>query len=317
MSSTPPARGAIVIVSYNSAAHLAPCLESLEPSRGEWEVVVVDNGSRDASRALVRDRFPWVRLVEPAENLGFAGGCNRGARAAGAAGEYLLFLNPDTVVFPGALDALVRTAEAHGAAAVGGNLVNEDGSFQAGFAARRYPSWTFLAFDLLLVNRIFPRNPAARRADWRDFVPDRDREIEQPAGACFLVRRDTFERVGGFDERFHPLWFEDVDLAQRIRAAGGTLWFSAGARVQHATGHSIASLSATAVKGYWYANLIRYARKHYSPRQAAALRGLVGVGSAARALLSLFQRGGAGAALGQLRVAWAALRSGDVRSWYH
>ena len=315
MSIAEPRDGTVVIVTYNSADHIVECLDALAGDRARWDVVVVDNGSVDDTPRIVAERFPWVCLERPMGNLGFAGGCNLGATHA--TGEYLIFLNPDVVVAPGALDALVSGARANGAAAAGARLVDDSGEYQHGFAVRRFPGFAYLALDLCLLNRVWRRNPVAERVACSGFDPDRSQAVEQPAGASLLVRREVFERLGGFDEQFHPLWFEDVDLCRRIRGSGHAIWYIAEARMRHAGGHSVESLDAAAAKAYWYANLMRYARKHLGPLSSAALRAFVVVGAAQRALLTYAGDGrGRHSAGAQLRVAGRALAHGDVKRWY-
>jgi GT2 family glycosyltransferase len=308
MSAEVGARGAVVIVTYNSATHIDACLGALRDGAPGWSVVVVDNGSSDGTAALVRTHA-GVRLVEGQGNLGFAGGCNAGARAAGTV-PLLLFLNPDVIVAPGACDALADVLEANAADLAGGHLVGDDGEYQHGFAVRGLPTWSYLVLDLLLINRVWPRNPAALRATCAGFDPARDQRVEQPAGASLLVRRPVFEALSGFDERFHPLWFEDVDICRRAQSRRLRVWYAAGARMRHVGGHSVASLSPVTAKAYWYANMMRFAQKHFSPPRVAALRATMVIGAALRGLLA----GGAGRE--QFRLAGRIVRSGDPRAWY-
>jgi len=308
--------GAVIIVTYNSREHIGPCLASLAEHAADWEQIVVDNGSRDGTVELVAGSFPTVRLIRPNENLGFAGGCNAGAATAPSA-AHLLFLNPDTILEAGSIDAMRAAFRDESVGAVGACLVDERGGFQHGWAVRRFPSFVFLALDLCLVNRLWPGNPVHVRVENRDFDPRCSQVVDQPAGAALLVRSDVFAALGGFDARFHPLWFEDVDLCLRIRASGRSIWYAADARLQHVGGHSLSSLDEHAAKAYWYANLIRYARKHFKPWQSAILRGLTVVGSLMRALLSLSRhQHRAASALGHARLAWRATRHADVTRWY-
>ena len=296
-----------MIVAYNSDHHISSCLDSLRASAPGWEVVVVDNGSVDGTAQRVAGGYPEVTLVEPGRNLGFAGGCNAGAARCGPV-DYLLFLNPDVRVQPGALDRLVALVEMRGAAAAGPRMVSGDGRFQIGFAVRRFPTWWFLALDLCLVNRVWPRNPLAVRVKQSDLDYTVDQPVLQIAGACLLVRRDAYVAVGGFDERFTPLWFEDVDFCWSLNEAGRTVWYCSGAEVIHVGGHSISRLGAFHAKAYWYANMMRFAQKRFGAVRSRALRPLVVLGATLRGVI--------GASPSQLRVAWRALRSGDVATWY-
>ncbi|MSO21611.1 MAG: glycosyltransferase family 2 protein, partial [Acidobacteria bacterium] len=201
----------VIIVTYSSAAHIARCLESLAPT--DAELIVVDNASRDGTVDAVR-KFPRVKLIEPGANLGFAGGCNFGARQSN--GEFLLFLNPDTAL-RSSLAPMERALQNNpNCVAVGAQLVDASGRPQRGFQVRRFPSTTALVFEMLLINRLLPNNPVNRRYRSWDMDPTQPANVDQPAGAALMVQRSAFEAVGGFDERFYPLWFEDVDLCLRL-----------------------------------------------------------------------------------------------------
>ncbi len=247
----------IIIVTYNSARWIGACLESLATSGAE--VVVVDNGSRDETPDVVR-RFEGVQFVLPGRNLGFAAGANLGARNSG--GENLFFLNPDTICISGISpleEMLSRRPEVVAAAP---RLVDSAGRTQLGFVVRRLPTLPALLFEILLINRIVPSNPVNRRYRCLDLDLDRPGEVEQPAGACLLVRRESFESIGGFDESFYPLWFEDVDLCLRLRRAGGVIWYEPRVVFEHAGGHSLESVTFSEKQVYWYRGMIYYVRKN-------------------------------------------------------
>src|SRR3990172_9168390 len=199
--------GSIIIVTFNPAEPLEACLRSV--SDPDWERIVVDNASRDDTLARAR-AVAGVQVIGNRENRGFAAG-----------GELLLFLNPDMVAEPGALAALRAAVAPEGVAAAGGRLLNPDGTTQVGFAGRRFPPLAGAPAETLLLNRLFPGNLWNRRYRCLEFDYDRPAEVEQPAGACLLVHRSAWDAVGGFDESFHPLWFEDVDLCRRLRVRGG------------------------------------------------------------------------------------------------
>jgi GT2 family glycosyltransferase len=250
-----------LIVTHNSAKWIGRCLESLGAVGGECvgEIIVVDNASSDGTPDAVR-RFANVSLIASQQNLGFAGGMN--LAAGKSAGNALLILNPDSIV-RGPLGPLERVlAESQDLCAVAPRLVVADGTYQRGFAIRRLPTRTALLFEILLVNRLFPGNPVNRRYRCLNFDPTRDADVEQPAGACLLVRRSAFEEIGGFDEHFHPLWFEDVDLCKRLLGSGRIRYFSQ-LHVEHVGGHSLETLSFSEKQVYWYRNMLYYVSKHF------------------------------------------------------
>jgi GT2 family glycosyltransferase len=248
----------VIIVTYNSRQWIDQCLESLRNQAAE--VIVVDNDSADATVEMV-GRFSGVRLLPAERNLGFAAACNLGARHS--RGDALLFLNPDAICRTSLRPLEGVLAHSPGIAAVAPRLVDSQGRFQAGFSVRRLPTPIALVFELLLLNRLFPRNPVNRRYRCLDFDPDRESEVEQPAGACLLVRRSSFEACGGFDERFFPLWFEDVDLCLRLRRRGEAIWYCPAVRVEHSGGHSLLTVNFSEKQVYWYRNLLYYVRKHF------------------------------------------------------
>ena len=271
--------GSIVIVTFNSAEHIESCLRSLnEPG---WERIVVDNASHDATVERARAVSGTLVLANP-ENRGFAAAVMQGARAA--RGPVLLLLNPDVTAEAGALAALRAAVEPDGVAAAGGRLLNPDGTTQVGFTVRRFPTLATALAEVLLFNRLFPRNLWNTRYRCLDLNYDQPAEVEQPAGACLLVKRHAWEEAGGLDEEFFPLWFEDVDLCRRLRARSGRIVYEPRARFRHAGGHSVASLAASARQLYWYRNLLRYFGKHHGSLAAGVLRGAVLVGMLLRML---------------------------------
>jgi len=298
-----------VIVTYNSSAHISRCLGSLQERVGE--IVVVDNASSDGTADLVRKRHPSVKLVASESNLGFAAAANLGARQSN--GTTLLFLNPDTVCLD-PLEPLEAALDGNGnIAAAAARLVNPDGRTQIGFTVRRLPTAASLLFEILLLNRLFPRNPVNRKARCLDLDLERPQEVEQPAGACLAVRRDRFEACGGFDEAFFPLWFEDVDLCKRLRDQGGAILFLPQVRVEHRGGHSLDSITFCEKQIYWYRNLLYYVRKHLRWRTGLAIRGALLLGMGLRMVaetvgLSSFPRTPAAPLRERLRAYWKAAR---------
>jgi GT2 family glycosyltransferase len=207
----------VIIVNYNGAAYLENCLESLQ--RGlppECEIILVDNASTDGSLRLVQERFPRVRLLHSNHNLGFAGGNNFGAQLA--RGRYLVFLNPDTLVEPGWLEALLWPLE-------------ED--LQVGLTTARIVLMSDPATINTCGNQIhlsgltLCRGAGTPRELW-----DAPAQVSAVSGAAFAIRRDLFVDIGGFDSDFF-LYMEDTDLSWRARLAGYTCLYVPGAVVRH------------------------------------------------------------------------------------
>ncbi|MCC7494618.1 MAG: glycosyltransferase family 2 protein [Fimbriimonadaceae bacterium] len=243
----------IGIVAYNAAAKLRACLASLAAQRGlSSEVVVVDNASTEPVARLVRREFPAVRLVRSAVNLGFARGTNRAL--AGARGEYLLLLNPDTVLpTPDTLAQLLeRFRVTPGCGALGCRLELPDGRTQPhdGRCPRALP----LLADLLHWPRPTPP-PAA---------------VEYVCGACLLTSRAIWRAIGGLDPGYF-MYAEDVDWCCRLRAAGWTCAIASDLTVQHHEGASYGDRQFLR-REHSLRSLLRLVRRWDGPLAAAALR---------------------------------------------
>lgn len=130
---------------------------------------------------------------------------------------------------------------------------------------RSLPTPTALILEVLLLNRIAPWNSANRRYRRLDLDISKSAVVEQPAGAFLMFRRKVWEELGGFDERFLPVWFEDVDFCRRAMDRGYRFYYEPGAMAEHAGGHSISKIALELRTVYWYSNLIRYAAKHFRP----------------------------------------------------
>lgn len=262
-----------VIVTHNSADFIGDAVDSCLAAG--LPVIVIDNASSDGTIQRVFDR-PRVHVVRNLENKGFAGGVNQGVRLANT--PYLLLLNPDARLLTG-IEALEQAIGEEGHMAAAGMLVASDNSPQKGFTYRNFPTPAALAFEVLGINRIWPANPVNRRYRCLDADLLVARAVEQPAAAFLLFRVDAWEALGGFDERFHPVWFEDVDFCQRIIASGGTIWYNPAVQASHFGGHSVQKIDFGERMNVWYASLLKYVSKHFSPfaRRMVATAVVVGV----------------------------------------
>jgi N-acetylglucosaminyl-diphospho-decaprenol L-rhamnosyltransferase len=265
-----------LIITYNSADHIAPCVQAAAAYCDE--VLVVDNASTDATLQRIPPSAA-VRVIASRTNLGFAGGVNLGMREARH--EMVLLLNPDAVLLDDPAPLLTDMEATHAAVAAG-LLVDESGAAQKGFSLRRFPTPAALALESLGINRLWPSNPVNRH--WRalDLDLTRGQDVEQPAGAFLLIRKTSWLAVGGFDDRFHPVWFEDVDFLQRVHTSGQRIRYLPTVRACHAGGHSVNRISSDLQKQYWYGSLFKYAGKHFSPAQRRAVALAVAIGAVAR-----------------------------------
>jgi GT2 family glycosyltransferase len=276
---------AAVIVTHNSAAAVAECLAHLE---GPDEIVVVDNASSDHTVEAVRHTAPRATLIVNERNKGFASAVNRGVSASHS--DLILLINPDAApTGPITLSGpLAQRAMQSNIGVVGGKLLGLDGCVQSGFTVRSFPSWLLLALEALGINRIWPSNAANRRYRMGDFDYGRSQECDQPAGAFMMFRRPLFDELGGFDEGFYPVWFEDVDFCLRAAKAGYRNWYEPGCTALHQGGHSVTQVKLSERQKYWYRSLLRFAKKHFDPYSAGCIQASSVIGLALRGIASSF-----------------------------
>lgn len=279
---------AVVIVSWNVRDLLARALESLfadlDTSSIGSRVLVVDNASRDGSVEMLRSRFPRVELIALERNLGFAGGNNVGLRALGFSAsprlpfsssgdrqrestgeeEFVLLLNPDTQVQPGAIRTLLDAIRARpDAAVVTSRLSYADGSFQ--HSSFRFPGLAQLVIDLFPVHprlhetRLNGRYPRRRYSSGLPF------EIDHPLGAVMLVRAESIRQVGLLDEEF-TLYCEEIDWCARFKEAGRRNLCVPSARVIHHAGQSTSQAPVESFVRLWTARYRLHTRHpHFAP----------------------------------------------------
>ena len=235
---TEPDSIAVIIINYNTRQELQACLGSIKPEEAS-EVVVVDNNSSDGSVEMVRSKYPWVTLHANRTNLGYGAAANEAI--AGCATQYVLLLNSDTRLEPGALEALSRYLDQHpGAAIVGPRLLNSDGTLQASCYPFPRPLDTFLENSTyaIFIGRLIRRYvPGVRGLYWRTWPHDSPRMVPWVKGAALAIRREAFKTVGGFDESFF-MYFEDADLCCRLAKVGWEIHFTPVTSVIHVGGAS-------------------------------------------------------------------------------
>lgn len=252
----------VITVTHNHAAYIGRCLEALIPEVQQigGEVIVIDNRSDDESAAIIR-QYPAAKLHVNQVRAGFSANNNRGM--AGARGRYLLLLNPDTEVLPGALKQLIAFMDQHPEVGMcAAQLLFPDGSVQP--SPRRFPT-----FGSTLVRRtplrVFLRNSQFnRRHLMLDVDHSQPRSVDWLLGACMFVRRQVVEQVGPLDEGFF-LYVEDIDWAKRMHQAGWEVYYVPEAKIIH---HHLAVSDKKFLSRYMWIHLlsmIRYVRKHLVP----------------------------------------------------
>lgn len=230
----------IVIICWNDLKVIRDCLRSIfeNTKHTNFEVIVSDNGSTDGSIEYIRTQFPRVRIIENGANLGFAKANNVGIKQA--QGEYVLILNPDTIIHPGSLDRWIAFADQHPkAGAFGCKVLRADGTYWP--AARPFPTVRRAMTAALGLGRlgrfgIFSRLFVSNEYDSWDGSDERD--VDWQSGCCVLFRGYVLRQVGGFDEQFF-YHYEEVDLCRRVWQAGYTIRYTPESSITHLGGQSV------------------------------------------------------------------------------
>jgi GT2 family glycosyltransferase len=268
-------RLSIVIVSFNTRDLTRRCLEEIraEAASLTHEILLVDNASRDGSAEMVAEEFPDVRLFRTDRNLGFGNANNVALREA--RGEYIVLLNSDAFMKPGALARAVEHMDANPACGLGGGmLVGREGDLQP--SARMYHT---VGRDLMVMTGLAYRFPKSRvfgslDRTWAD--PSVPAKVDWVPGAFSIIRPSALERVGHFDPDFF-LYYEEVDLCRRIQRAGFEIWYWPDVVVTHIGGESSRQLKSLAFSStaaqvvLWrMRSTLLYYRKHHGPKVHAA-----------------------------------------------
>jgi N-acetylglucosaminyl-diphospho-decaprenol L-rhamnosyltransferase len=257
---------AVIIVSWNVREHLDRCLHSLrralDEDNVEAQVWVIDNASSDGSAALVRERHPWAHLEASEHNLGFVGGNNLAMKQLLGTARYLWLLNPDTLVHPGDVSALLAFMDEHPRAGLAGPvLLNVDGSLQE--CAFRFPGLSQALFALgLMPNRLYYSALNGRYPTER-YTHSQPSRIDHPLGAAMLARADAVRAVGLLDERFF-MYCEEIDWAWRMHKAGWENWLVPAARITHVGGASSRQARPETTAYLWESRARLYG-KHRNP----------------------------------------------------
>jgi len=280
-----PPELSVVIVPYNVKALLRDCLDAVHASEAPFtfETIVVDTGT-DGSAAMVRREYPEVHVIEAPENPGYAAANNLGLRRA--RGQFVLLLNPDTVVPPDTFAQAVAALDAEPTVGVlGAKLVRANGALD--LACRRsFPTPRSALYHFLRLPRLFPRS--ARFGQYNLTYRDADEEydVDSVAGAFMLLRRQVLDQVGLLDESFW-MYGEDLELCWRAKQAGWRTRYVPRVRVLHLKGESSKNRTLKCTYEFFRAMHLFY-RKHYAPaapaiQNAFVTLGIVTIGAASLA----------------------------------
>ena len=271
-----------VVVNYNAGDYLIDCVRSVRAD-GVVDIVVADNSSSDGSDRAVAANDSNVVVLPTGANLGFGAAANRGVAAC--PGDYVLLLNPDTLVEPGTVKVLADALDRDpGLALVGPRVENLDGSLYP--SARTFPSVAD-AMGHAFLGLVNPSNRFTRRYRMLDWDHAVARDVDWVAGTCTLLRRSAFEAVGGFDERYF-MYVEDVDLCWRLWRSGRRVAYEPAGRVVHKIGLSSEQTPYRMIAEH-HRSLLRFSAATLRGPQRALLP-LVAAGLAVRTALASLQR---------------------------
>jgi hypothetical protein len=277
----------ILIVNYNTCDLTLEALRSVYASATSrvYEVIVIDNASQDGSVEAIRAEFPQVRLIENAENAGFAKANNQGIRIA--RGRYVLLLNSDTIVERDTLETMLSFMDGHPEVGASGcKVVLPDGSLDK--ACRRgFPTPANSFYYAFGIAKLFPNHPRFNGYQLGHLDPDRDYPVDCLVGAFMLVRRETIEQVGGLDEQFF-MYGEDIDWCYRIKLAGWRIHYYPYARIIHYKGASSRKKPFKILYEFHRAMWL-FHRKHYRKRYNFLVNWCVYTGIGVKFALSLLQ----------------------------
>lgn len=270
----------IIIINWHSKDYLRDCLKSLEHGAGglDYEVLVIDNASHDGCGEMLAAEFSTVTFIQSDRNLGFSGGNNCAARRA--RGEFLLFLNPDTVVEDRALARLVEALRRRpDAGAVGARLLNTDRTLQTS-CIQSFPTILNQLLDSEWLRRRFPRSPLWGMAPL--FTGSSEpAPVEAISGACFMIRRGLFNQVKGFDERYF-MYSEDIDLSYKVGQAGCKCYYVPAATIVHHGGGSSQKARSAFSNVMIRESIYRFLRLHRGWFAAACFRFSMGLSALLR-----------------------------------
>lgn len=249
---------AVCIISYNTRDLLRECLYSVLKQNTD-EIVVVDNASTDRSVEMMKEEFPSIALISLSENIGFGAASNRGIETCTS--EQIVLLNADTRMKPGSLQTLRNYLEEHPEAAIiGPRILNPDATLQTSCFHFPTPLHIFLYISGLY--RSIPHLPILRHRTLQKIASESARPVPWILGAALAFRRETFERLGGFDESFF-MYFEEVDLCYRLFLQGKQIYFVPEAEIIHVGGGSTTQRLAWSHIQF-FSSLAQFYRKHYS-----------------------------------------------------
>ncbi len=265
----------IILVNYNGLSVLKHCLARLEPitKANGSEIIIVDNASEDDSVVFLKKEYSGITIIENPKNEGFGSACNIGAEKA--SGDYLLFLNPDTVLQEDIITPLVQYLSVHpDVGIVGPKFVHDDGTHQ--LSCGKLPSITREALDKFLYS--LARLKFSPVENWLTRKYSKAIKVEWVTGAALMIRAHVFHSLSGFDETMF-MYFEDKDLCKRARDLRWGVWFVPHVTVMHYLGKSSSGTNNARLRAIYRASQKYYYKKHHGVLQQWLLAFYHGVSS--------------------------------------
>jgi GT2 family glycosyltransferase len=261
----------IVVVNYNVKNLLKKCVESIfkYEKDTEFEVIVVDNNSKDYSQEMIKKDFPRLKLIENKRNLGFSRACNQGIKQS--QGKYILLLNPDTELTPGGFKKMIDFMDSKPKVGIcGPKMMDHEGNLQ--FSCRSFPSYlTAISSSQSILNRVFPDNFLSQKYLLKEQDHSQMSEVDWVSGSCLLAKREMFEKIGLLDERFY-MYVEDVDLCYRAKKSGFSVFYFPQVVVIHHIGKSTQKRKFAMLLEH-HRSMYYFYRKHHNPN--VFLKGIV------------------------------------------
>jgi O-antigen biosynthesis protein len=276
----------IVIVNYNVKHFLEQCLcsvqKAIQSSKIDAEIIVVDNHSQDNSLTYLKPIFPCVRFIANDENIGFSKACNQGFKLS--SGDYVLFLNPDTIVPEDCFSKCISFLESHpGVGAVGVKMLDGQGKFLKE-SKRSFPSPVTSLFKLFGFAKLFPESKVFSRYHLTYLDENTNHEVDVLAGAFMMIRRNVLSKLNGFDEIFF-MYGEDIDMSYRIQQLGYKNFYLADVAIVHFKGESTTRESFNYVLMFYKA-MSTFVRKHYGGSRASIFNFFIHLAIWFRAIMS-------------------------------
>ena len=274
----------VIIINYNAKDLLNQCLISVQNTLGqiENEIIVVDNNSQDGSQEFLNSSFKQLKLYFPKENTGFAKACNLGFK--NSSGEFVLFLNPDTLISADCFQKCISFFEfTQDAGAIGVRMVDGKGNFLKE-SKRGFPSASTSFFKLFGFAKLFPGSKTFAKY-YAGHLPEKETNpVEVLSGAFMMIRRKVMEEVGGFDERFF-LYAEDIDLSYRITTAGYRNYYLGDITITHLKGGS--TRYDYKQVGHFYKAMEIFIEKYYRRKKSLVYIWLLYLGIRVRKMIAI------------------------------